>query len=153
NLLSNAVKFTPKGGSVAVRAHREGSDIFVSVRDTGEGIRPSVLPLVFEPFHQADASTTRRHGGLGLGLAIVKQLVTAHGGTVRAESAGEGKGATFTVQLPARSAVAALSRGARQLSPGTEVVIAGAMTDTPPRLDGLRLLVVDDEPDALSLLG
>ena len=149
NLLSNAVKFTPKHGSVAVRAYRDGSDVCISVRDTGEGMRSDVLPLVFEPFEQADASTTRRHGGLGLGLAIVKRLVSAHGGVVRAESEGEGKGATFTVHLPARAAVPAISRAA----PATASLHAfrDGMGEA-PRLDGLRLLVVDDEEDALTLV-
>ena len=101
NLLANAVKFTPKGGRVVVRAGRDGSNVWLRVEDSGEGIRADVLPVLFEPFRQADASTTRRHGGLGLGLAIVKQLVLAHGGTVEAESRGEGHGATFTVRLPA----------------------------------------------------
>jgi CheY-like chemotaxis protein len=120
------------------------------VSDTGEGIRREVLPRVFERFQQADASTTRRHGGLGLGLAIVKQLVAAHGGTVGAESDGEGKGATFTVRLPARSAVPAVSsrvpRGAGPLKAPTPATMEA------PRLDGLRLLVVDDEEDARSLV-
>src|SRR5581483_493262 len=84
NLLSNAVKFTPKGGRVSVTAAREESDVCIRVSDTGEGIRPAVLPHICEAFRQGDASTTRRHRGLGLGLAIVKQLVTAHGGSVRA---------------------------------------------------------------------
>jgi PAS domain S-box-containing protein len=143
NLLTNAVKFTPKGGSVTVRGHREGSEICVSVTDTGEGIRPEVLPVVFEPFQQADTSTTRRHGGLGLGLAIVKQLVTAHGGTVGVSSGGPGKGATFVVRLPARSAIPAVR---------TSSVLTSAERAL-PRLDGLRLLVVDDEDDARMLVG
>jgi PAS domain S-box-containing protein len=142
NLLTNAVKFTPKGGAVSARAFREGSEICIRVSDTGEGIRPEVLPLVFEPFKQADSTTTRRHGGLGLGLAIVKHIIAAHGGTVRAESAGEGKGASFVVQLPARAAVPAISP-----------VIHGAGNRPLPRLDGLRLLVVDDEDDARTLVG
>ena len=141
NLVTNAVKFTPKGGKVSVRVFREGSDIRLSVSDTGEGIRREALPRVFERFQQADASTTRRHGGLGLGLAIVRHLVTAHGGTVSAESEGEGKGATFLVSLPARSAVPALSARA---SSGGDVTI---------RLDGLRVLVVDDEEDSRTLVG
>ncbi len=150
NLLSNAVKFTPKGGAIRVRVFREGSEVCISVSDTGEGIRPDVLPRVFERFHQADASTTRRHGGLGLGLSIVKQLVSAHGGTVRAESAGEGKGATFIVQLPARAAVPAISRGGRT----TEAVHdSGGSMALLPRLDGLRVLVVDDEEDAREVVG
>ena len=110
NLLANAVKFTPKGGKVEVRAGRDGSDVWFSVRDSGEGIRRPLLPILFEPFRQADASTTRRHGGLGLGLAIVRQLVLAHGGTVSADSAGEGQGSTFLVRLPARAVVPVMSR-------------------------------------------
>jgi PAS domain S-box-containing protein len=148
NLLSNAVKFTPRYGTVGVSAYRDGPDICVRVSDTGEGIRRDVLPFVFEPFQQADASTTRRHGGLGLGLAIVKRLVSAHGGTVRADSEGEGKGATFIVRLPARSVVAAISRGAR----GAALPRGAARMEDAPRLDGLRLLVVDDEEDALRLV-
>jgi PAS domain S-box-containing protein len=148
NLLSNAVKFTPRQGVVGVTAYRDGPDICVCVRDTGEGIRREVLPFVFEAFQQADASTTRRHGGLGLGLAIVKRLVSAHGGTVRADSEGEGKGATFTIRLPARSVVPAISRAPR----GTALPRGAARIEDAPRLDGLRLLVVDDEEDALRLV-
>ena len=150
NLLSNAVKFTPKGGRISVRAYREGSEVFVCVSDTGEGIRPDVVPMVFEPFQQADPSITRRHGGLGLGLAIVKQIVSAHGGTVRAESEGEGKGATFIVRLPARAAVPAISK-ATPAAATTQPVTAAI--EPPPRLDGLRILVVDDEQDALEVVG
>jgi signal transduction histidine kinase/ActR/RegA family two-component response regulator len=150
NLLSNAVKFTPKHGRIVVRAFREGSEICISVSDTGEGMRADVLPLVFDAFQQADASTTRRHGGLGLGLAIVKRLVSAHGGVVRAESEGEGKGATFTVRLPARSAVPAVHRATRGTSSPQAV---RDDTGNAPRLDGLTLLVVDDEEDALELVG
>ena len=149
NLLSNAVKFTPKNGKVTVRAYREGSEVCIYVRDTGEGIRRDALPIVFQPFQQADSSTTRRHGGLGLGLAIVMQLVSAHGGTVRAESDGEGKGATFIVRLPARSALPAISRAAPA---SASMERAASAVDHVPRLDGLRLLVVDDEEDALDLV-
>jgi CheY-like chemotaxis protein/anti-sigma regulatory factor (Ser/Thr protein kinase) len=148
NLLSNSVKFTPKGGRVEVRAERRGADVCVIVSDTGEGIRRNVLPFLFEPFRQADASTARRHGGLGLGLAIVRQLVVAHGGTVQADSDGEGKGATFTVQIPARAVVPAF-RGPSATSAGLG---DNGTDDDTPRLDGLRLLVVDDEHDALTLL-
>ncbi|HEY3498296.1 MAG TPA: GAF domain-containing protein, partial [Polyangiaceae bacterium] len=148
NVLSNAVKFTPRGGAIHVAAYREGSDVLISVRDSGEGIEPEALPFVFEAFHQADASTTRRHGGLGLGLAIVKQLVSAHGGTVQASSPGLGRGSTFLVRLPARGTVAAVRRGPRALA-ATE---AAAERVAPPRLDGLRVLVIDDEVDALDLV-
>jgi signal transduction histidine kinase len=100
NLLSNAVKFTPAGGSVEVRAFLEGADLVISVADSGDGIASAFLPHVFERFRQQDGGTRRKHGGLGLGLAIVRHLTELHGGTVSAESAGEGKGATFTVRLP-----------------------------------------------------
>ena len=149
NLLSNAVKFTPKSGRVEVHAYREGSEVCIEVSDTGEGIRRESLPIVFAPFQQADSSTTRRHGGLGLGLAIVTQLVAAHGGTIRAESEGEGQGATFTIRLPARSALPAIRRApSATFGPdrGTCAI------DQVPRLDGLRLLAVDDEEDSLDLV-
>ena len=150
NLLANAVKFTPKEGHVTVRAGRDGSDVWVSVEDTGEGIRRALLPVLFEPFRQGDASTTRHHGGLGLGLAIVRQIVLAHGGTVRAASEGEGRGATFTVRLPARAVVPVISTAA----PGSLAeALARATTEDVARLDGLRVLIVDDEQDALDLLG
>ena len=101
NLLSNAVKFTSDGGQVDVSlTELAGQRIQVSVRDTGIGIASEFLPFVFERFRQADSSTTRHHGGLGLGLAIVRHLVELHGGNVRAESAGRGRGATFMVDLP-----------------------------------------------------
>jgi signal transduction histidine kinase/CheY-like chemotaxis protein/CHASE3 domain sensor protein len=149
NLVSNAVKFTPKGGRVAVRVNREGSDVYIRVSDNGEGIRPAVLPVVFERFQQADASTTRRHGGLGLGLAIVKQLVAAHGGSVSADSPGPGLGATFVVQLPARSLVPAVRKS---VPPPATAAVAPVLSKG-PRLDGLRLLVIDDEHDAREVVG
>jgi PAS domain S-box-containing protein len=150
NLLSNAVKFTPKGGRVVVRAERRGSDVCIVVRDTGEGVRRAMLPFLFEPFRQADASTTRRHGGLGLGLAIVRQLVLAHGGRVEADSEGEGRGATFTVRIPELATIPAISAGTGASPPWA--LPPGQVRDDPPRLDGLRLLVVDDEADALELV-
>src|SRR5262249_29126384 len=100
NLLSNAIKFTPGGGRVEIRSLGLESSIEIVVADTGQGINPEFLPHVFERFWQADVSTTRAFGGLGLGLAIVRHLVEIHGGMVKAESAGQGKGATFTIQLP-----------------------------------------------------
>jgi PAS domain S-box-containing protein len=140
NLLSNAVKFTPKGGRVRVTLRRADSRAEILVEDSGAGIRPDFLPYVFDRFQQADSSRTRRFGGLGLGLSIVKKLVELHGGTVRAESAGEGKGATFTIALPL-AAPPELREEA--LRPTASI----AMTDG-VSLDGIRALVVEDEPDA-----
>ncbi len=100
NLLSNALKFTPEGGRIEVRLRRADAHVEASVTDSGEGIPPDFLPRVFDRFSQADSSATRKHGGLGVGLAIVRHLVELHGGTVRAESAGAGRGATFRVRLP-----------------------------------------------------
>ncbi len=145
NLLANAVKFSAKGGAVLVRAHREGSDLCISVKDEGEGISSDILPYIFEPFRQADASTTRKHGGLGLGLAIVKQLVAAHGGTASARSEGPGRGAEFLVRLPALGVVAAASDRTAPAIPEPSTMQA---TPDAPRLDGLTVLVVDDEEDA-----
>jgi hypothetical protein len=144
NVLSNAVKFTPSGGAVEVRIARVKSHVEVAVRDTGEGIRSDFLPYVFDRFRQADATTTRRHGGLGLGLAIVKQLVELHGGSVRVTSDGIGRGATFTVALP----IAALQHPAEpEQTPSvreTHRFMKGECTD----VAGLRVLVVDDDGDA-----
>ncbi len=100
NLLSNAVKFTPDGGTVEIRLVGAGAHAEVVVTDNGAGIAPDFLPHVFERFRQGDSTTTRTHGGLGLGLAIVRHLVELHGGTVAAESAGPGQGATFRLRLP-----------------------------------------------------
>jgi signal transduction histidine kinase len=100
NLVSNAVKFTPQGGRVEVLLERIDPHICVTVSDTGKGIKSEFLPDIFDRFRQADASITRRHGGLGLGLSLVKHLVELHGGTVEAASEGEGRGATFKILLP-----------------------------------------------------
>ena len=100
NLLTNAVKFTPKGGRIQVKVQRIDSHVEIVVSDSGVGISKEFLPYVFDRFRQADASTTRIHGGLGLGLSIVHQLVDLHGGSVSVQSEGEGKGATFTITLP-----------------------------------------------------
>jgi len=147
NLLTNAVKFTPKDGKVAVSAERIGSEVCIQITDTGEGIHPAALPYVFEPFRQADSSTTRRHGGLGLGLSLVKQIAAAHGGTVEAVSHGPGQGATFVVRLPARAATESVTRSSQPSDPGRA---------TPPpsgrRLEGVSVLVVDDEVDARELV-
>jgi len=100
NLLSNAIKFTSPGGRVEVRLEQVGANGLITVSDTGEGIPETFLPYVFDRFRQANSVFTKEHGGLGLGLAIVRHLVEMHGGAVRADSPGRGKGATFTVTLP-----------------------------------------------------
>ncbi len=110
NLVSNAVKYTPEGGEVRVRLARAGSSAELTVSDTGRGISPEFLPHVFEPFRQEDGSATRLYGGLGLGLAIVRHLVELHGGTVRATSREEGRGASFTVTLPVASGQGTVNR-------------------------------------------
>jgi signal transduction histidine kinase/ActR/RegA family two-component response regulator len=147
NLLTNAIKFTPKGGKIQVQLRRVDSHVEVTVSDTGQGIDPAFLGQIFDRFRQADSSTRRAHGGLGLGLAIVRQLVELHGGTVRAESAGEGQGSTFTVALPL-----SLLRSL----PSPESTHPTASTAVPfvpsPVLRGARLLVVDDEPDTLETI-
>src|SRR5262245_54492453 len=143
NLLSNAVKFTGEGGRIDVKLSVANTTASLAVVDTGEGIDPAVLPHIFEAFHQADTSTTRTHQGLGLGLAIVRHLVQRHGGTVRAESAGRGHGATFTVELPI-----VVARIARTSAGGAERIGDG---DFPVRLNGIRVLVVDDQKDAREL--
>jgi PAS domain S-box-containing protein len=147
NLLSNAVKFTPPGGRVSIQLGRSGADAQIKVSDTGPGIAPEFLPYVFDRFRQADGSTTRMHGGLGLGLAIVRHLVELHGGTVQAESAGAGLGATFTVNLPlspkAQLPLIEDAAGSTQTSASKPV------EDGAPSLQGLTVLVVDDETDTL----
>jgi PAS domain S-box-containing protein len=142
NLLSNAIKFTPRGGDVEVLVARSGSQIEATIKDSGVGIQPDFLPYVFDRFRQADSSLTRHHGGLGLGLAIVKQLIGLHGGTVRAESKGEGKGAAFIVSLPV-APVNYKREEARALLHTDGVNLA---------LQGIRILVVDDEKDSRELI-
>src|SRR5690606_22890474 len=100
NLLTNAIKFTPDGGHIKVQLRRNGSNVMITVGDTGQGIAKEFLPHVFDPFTQADSASRRSHGGLGLGLAIVKHLVRLHGGTAAVHSDGIGTGSTFTVSLP-----------------------------------------------------
>jgi PAS domain S-box-containing protein len=149
NLLSNAIKFTPRDGLVEVVLARNEASVSITVRDNGAGIKPEFLTHVFERFRQADASMTRRHGGLGLGLAIVKHLIEQHGGTVRAESAGEGQGSSFTIELPLAKQQAATSRSARAAmilpSPSTPEM-------TVRDLGGVDALVVDDDRDARELI-
>lgn len=149
NLLSNAIKFTPRDGRVQIRSERVNSHLEIVVSDTGQGISSDFLPYVFDRFRQADQKTSRHHGGMGLGLAIVRHLVELHGGTVRADSEGEGKGATFTVMLPITPVYQVDSSGSR-VHPGARDLLPPA--DTSDRLDGLRILVVDDEADTRDLL-
>jgi PAS domain S-box-containing protein len=148
NLLANAIKFTPKGGRIQVRLERINSHIEIAVSDTGAGIKPEFLPYVFERFRQADQKSTRQHGGLGLGLAIVRHLVELHGGTVQADSQGEGQGATFVVHLPVVPVYQKEHLAAR-VHPAARDTLASY--DCPERLDGLKVLVVDDEIDTREL--
>ncbi|MEH2002407.1 MAG: ATP-binding protein [Nostoc sp.] len=148
NLLSNAIKFTPKRGRVDVQLKRIQSHVQIRVSDTGAGIAAEYLSHVFERFCQADSSSTRSHGGLGLGLAIVRHLVELHGGTISAQSPGIGLGATFIVNLPMK-AVDVEANTAEEVS---SVVDAQEANNYLPNLDGLRVLIVDDEADARHLL-
>lgn len=142
NLLANAIKFTPEGGRVAVAATRAGDEIEIAISDSGQGISQEFLPHVFDRFRQAQGGTNRRHSGLGLGLAIARQIVEAHGGTIRAESPGLGKGSTFTIHLPILAPVLPAKRP-RPFAQPAHVL---------QRLDGLRILVVEDNADGLELL-
>jgi len=141
NLLSNAIKFTPQGGRVEARLERVDPHIRITVRDTGKGISPDFLPYVFDRFHQSDTSSVRRHGGLGLGLALAKYLVELHGGTIEADSSGEGQGAIFKVTLPVRAVATPIGEGD-----------GAPAAKSSGELAGVRALVVDDEDDARELL-
>jgi len=150
NLLSNAIKFTPRGGRVMIRSQRVNSHLEIVVSDTGQGISADFLPHVFDRFRQADQKTSRQHGGMGLGLAIVRHLVELHGGTVRANSEGEGQGSTFTVMLPITPIYQVDESGGR-VHPAARDLLP-PVDDCTDRLDGLRILVVDDEADTRELL-
>ena len=139
NLLSNAIKFTPKGGQVELWLERAHDQAQITVSDTGKGINPNFLPYIFESFLQEDVSITRKYGGLGLGLAIVRQLVEAHGGTIAAASPGDGLGATFTVRLPLLKLASPMQETETRSQPAFD-------------LTGIRILTVDDDPDARELL-
>lgn len=148
NVISNAVKFTRKGGRVGVLLTRSGSQAEIRIADTGQGIEPGFLPFVFEQFRQADSGTSREHGGLGLGLSISRHIIELHGGTIEAKSAGKDTGAEFVIRLQA----AALALSEPRRTPP-----AIARCDTPRRklttdLDGLRLLIVEDDFDTRELL-
>ncbi len=143
NLLANAVKFSPRGGRVLLRLARADGQAIISVRDEGEGIAAEFLPHIFEPFRQADGTSTRAYGGLGLGLAIVHDVVELHRGTIEVESKGKGQGATFTVKLPLVGAPSEAARGvARQPALPREEFRPG------PSLQGVRVLLVDDDAGA-----
>jgi PAS domain S-box-containing protein len=146
NLLSNAVKFTPNGGRAQAQLQRIDSQVEIVVSDTGQGISPEFLPHVFERFRQASAGPTRQYGGLGLGLAIVRHLVEIHGGTVHAESPGEGQGATFRVRLPLSIAHDDDDIPVLEKTPGEYLF------ESQPTLDGITVLVVDDDREARELL-
>jgi PAS domain S-box-containing protein len=136
NLLANAIKFTPAGGRIHVRCYREGEDVFIVVRDSGEGIAAEFLPRIFDRFSQGEPSSHRSSGGLGLGLSIVRQIVELHGGSVRAESEGLGRGATFTMRVP-------LATGGESCA---EPPAASAQSRR-STLEGLGVLVVDDDAE------
>jgi CheY-like chemotaxis protein len=147
NLLTNAVKFTPQAGRVEIALACEDGIARIHVTDNGQGISPAFLPHVFDRFRQADSSTTRAHGGLGLGLAIVRRLIELHGGKVRAQSAGRGHGATFTLELP----LSAHQPGAAAPLPSPSDD-ARAAPDRSRPLDGARIVVVDDDADSRALI-
>jgi CheY-like chemotaxis protein len=142
NLLSNGVKFTEPGGTIDLRVSPVDRMMRLVVSDTGHGISPEFLPFVFERFRQSDASSSRRFGGLGLGLALVRELVELHGGTVRGESAGDGKGAAFTVDLP----------GVMLTEANADADLMLRTADEGPSLRDIRVLVVEDEADSRELL-
>ena len=144
NILSNAIKFTPIGGQIKIKLGQVGSQIQIRITDTGKGIAPEFLPYVFDYFRQADGATTRKFGGLGLGLAIVRHLVELHGGTVQAQSLGEGQGATFTVRLPY------LQNKSKEIKDAKDNSSLVAAQSSP--LSGLEILVVDDDADMREFL-
>ncbi len=141
NLLSNAIKFTPRDGAVELSVEAAPGEVRLEVRDSGIGIAPRFLPYVFDRFRQADSSTTRTHGGLGLGLSIVRHLVELHGGSARVESAGEGRGAVFTITLPVHEELRLEAAGGQ-----------GSGTPAAAELAGLSVLVVENEDDTRELI-
>ena len=150
NLLTNAVKFTPQGGRIQVKLQCVDSQVEIVVTDSGVGISKEFLPYVFDRFRQADASTTRKHGGLGLGLSIVRQLVDLHGGSVSVHSEGEGKGATFSILLPVVGVINNENEAEYVHPTSGDAIIA---FEGLPSLQGLKVLVVDDEADTRELIG
>ena len=146
NLLSNAIKFTPAGGRVTLSEKREGSNVALSVNDTGLGIEPAFMPHVFDRFRQQDPGSTRKHGGLGIGLSIVRHLVELHGATIEAHSEGSDRGATFTVRIPVSPITA------EEKTDGNGVNGFAALDDGQPSLEGIAILVVDNDADARGLI-
>jgi signal transduction histidine kinase len=147
NILSNSIKFTPAGGSVTVKIDSADSAAELTITDTGEGISAEFLPFVFDRFKQADGSTTRQHGGLGLGLAIARHLTEMHGGTIEADSPGEGLGSTFKIRLPLADVSSGLflRDSVRSTCPiPPEPATSGDATD----LRGIHIVAVDTEMDA-----
>jgi PAS domain S-box-containing protein len=152
NLLSNAVKFTPDGGRVKIKLGRVNSHARIVVTDTGAGISADFLPHVFERFRQADSASTRHYSGLGLGLAIVRKIVEMHGGTIHAESRGEGQGAAFTVKIPLLVRPRIEKSQANTSKSTSPVHKKNAAVDYPREINGLRVLVVDDDVSTLEML-
>jgi PAS domain S-box-containing protein len=152
NLLSNAVKFTPENGTIRLEISHAGENVRLVVSDTGIGIEPELLPQIFDRFSQADSSTKRKYGGLGLGLAIVRSLVEMHGGRVYAASDGEGKGSRFTIELPLIEPLLPLADPFRQLTAETATTATTTGDSQAKLLEGLRVLVVDDDRFALDML-
>ena len=149
NLFSNSIKFTPQGGQVRVEVKRSASQVRVSISDTGVGISAEFIPYIFDRFRQADGSTTRTHGGLGLGLAIVRHLIQLHVGNVEVESEGKNKGSTFTVILPLAPPSAEEDTNNAEVC---EQESNGQPFGAAKILEGLRILVVDDEADSRELV-
>ncbi|HEY6118416.1 MAG TPA: response regulator, partial [Pyrinomonadaceae bacterium] len=149
----NAIKFTANGGLVDVRLMRNDGSVEISVSDTGQGISAEFLPFIFDRFRQEDGTSTRRHGGLGLGLAIVRHLVELHGGTVHADSAGDGLGTCFTIRIPLpQQAKQPQRREAKVKSLFSSTRAAEKNSTTLPSLEGINVLLVDDDRDTLQIL-
>src|SRR5688500_15373711 len=148
NLISNAIKFTGKDGSIRVSLQRVNSHVELTVSDSGPGIEENFLPYVFDRFRQEDSTTRKKFGGLGLGLAIVRHLVELHGGTVEAANRDDGTGAVFTVRLPVMAVGKRAAAAAEKRSSEPEPALEPAVIDALPRMDGFKVLAVDDEPDA-----
>jgi len=152
NLLSNAVKFTPPQGVIEVTSGRRGGWLSISVADSGPGIAPELLPRLFERFSQGESAVDRRHSGLGLGLSIVRHLVEMHGGSVRAESPGPERGTRFTVLLPPCGMPESHPRSDGAASANGRVADPGGTGASVPRLDGIHVLLVEDEEDTRKLV-